>query len=166
METIMLVSCRLNFGLAVRSAWKDSRSESRTVKATDRYRLPDPISLPESPRMFNEGWLGETRRVYVRACVIRNSKMRKSSWCIRGNVDLAQWALECNNLLFSFPLASPLSPSNTMFLLSLLSLEFTLQGCFLQFNLILILAAHPLFNKSNINILCSFHFLNIMNFPK
>jgi len=49
------------------------------MKATDRYRLPDPISLPESPRMFNEDWLGETRRVYVRACVIRNSKMRKPS---------------------------------------------------------------------------------------
>lgn len=100
----------------------------------------------------------------VCACVCNQKDAKAIMMHQRVVLDLAQWALGCN-FLFSFPLASPLSPSSTMFLLSLLSLESTLQGCFLQFNLILIPAAHPLF-KSNINILCSFHFLNIMNFPK
>lgn len=128
--------------------------EESNDEGSDRYHLPDPISLPESLRWtFNEGWLGETGRVC--ACVCNRKWQDASSHydASEGSVDLdlAQRTLRCNISFFSSaslvsPLEASLSPSSTLFLLlppPPLSWIYSLQGCLLQSNLILIPAAHP-----------------------
>lgn len=127
--------------------------------------------------MFSEGWLGETGRVYVRACVIRNDRMRQPSYdASEDNIDLdlAQRALGCNILLFSSRSLSRESSRSFSFsseytvppfLLLSLSLESTLQGCFLQSSFTPIPAAHSRFNKSNVN-LVFFSFSGYYEFSK
>jgi len=112
--------------------------------------------------------------VYVRACVIRNDRMRQPSYDVsEGSIDLdlAQRALGCNIHLFSSrslesPLEASLSSPSTLFLLSL-CYPFLLNLLFRDVFSNLTLSQLPTPDSTNRTlILCSFHFLDIMNFPK
>lgn len=159
-----LVSCRLNLVFVIRSA--STSYLKRLEVGSYRYHLSDPISLPEIPRwvLTRVGWV--RLGVYVCVCVIINDKPSRCS--VVESVDLTQRALG------SFSSSPPASPfeislfplreycsSFRPFLLNLL-----FRDVFSNLTLSLFQSPTSRFNKSNVNILCSFHFLDIMNFSK